>query len=378
MNYNTPAKLGVKLSSLGIGCMRFPLIKGESDPKKVDKENAGKILRYAIDNGVNYIDTAYVYSGGDNEKIVGELLEGEYRDKVYLATKLPAWQCEKPEDMERIFNEQCANLRTDHIDFYLVHSLDLAKWIKMRELGVREFLDKLKKEGKIRFACFSFHDDYKAFETIINDYDWDMCQIQYNFMGTDEQATTKGLELAGEKGIPVVIMEGLLGGKLAKAPANVQKIYDQYKEKRSPAEWAYRWLCNLPQVAVVLSGVTDMEMTKDNIRIFSEAYKGCMSESDLEMMKRARAEYEARTKVGCTACKYCMPCPAGVDIPGIFAKWNDAFQYSENISGNRGYKRMMEKECDATRCVECRACEAVCPQHISIPEMLKKAHGELV
>lgn len=378
MNYNTPKKLGVELSSLGIGCMRFPLIKGESDPTKVDMELAGSILRYAIDNGVNYIDTAYVYSGGANEKIVGELLEGEYRDKVYLATKLPAWQCEKPEDMERIFNEQCANLRTDHIDFYLVHSLDLAKWIKMRDMGVREFLDRLKSEGKIRFACFSFHDDYKAFETIINDYDWDMCQIQYNFMGTDEQATTKGLELAGEKGIPVVIMEGLLGGKLAKAPANVQKIYDEYKEKRSPAEWAYRWLCNLPQVAVVLSGVTDMEMTKDNIRIFSEAKTGCMSEEDLEMMKKARAEYEARTKVGCTACKYCMPCPAGVDIPGIFARWNDAFQYSENISGNRAYKRMTEKGCDATKCVECRACEAVCPQHISIPEMLKKAHSELI
>ena len=217
-------KLGIQGSALGLGCMRFP--KKEVDGKMVvDEENAINIIRTAIDGGVTYMDTAYVYLDQTSEVILGKALQDGYRERVTIATKLPTWMVEKEEDMQRFFDEELARLQTDHIDFYLVHSLSAERWSKIKPLGICQFLDRLKKEGKIRFACFSFHDDYKVFETILNDYDWDMCQIQYNFMDINNQAGTKGLELAGSKGIPVVVMEGLLGGRLAKAPEDYS-VYD--------------------------------------------------------------------------------------------------------------------------------------------------------
>ena len=276
-------KLGIQGSALGLGCMRFP--KKEVDGKMVvDEENAINIIRTAIDGGVTYMDTAYVYLDQTSEVILGKALQDGYRERVTIATKLPTWMVEKEEDMQRFFDEELARLQTDHIDFYLVHSLSAERWSKIKPLGICQFLDRLKKEGKIRFACFSFHDDYKAFETILNDYDWDMCQIQYNFMDINNQAGTKGLELAGSKGIPVVVMEGLLGGRLAKAPDNVQALYDAFPVKRSPVEWAFRWLCNHPQVATVLSGLTSVEQVKDNLRIFDTVEPGCMSKEELELI----------------------------------------------------------------------------------------------
>ncbi len=369
-------KLGIEGSAFGLGCMRFPSIEVNGE-KVVDETNAINIIRTAIDGGVTYIDTAYVYLGGESEKIVGKALRDGYREKVTIATKLPLWQCKEPADMQRIFDEELERLQTDHIDFYLVHSLNKERIPLLKEYGVFEFLDKLKAEGKITYACFSFHDDYETFETILNAYDWDMCQLQYNYMDINNQAGTKGLELAGSKGIPVVIMEGLLGGRLAVAPDNVQALYDAYPVKRSPVEWAFRWLCDHPEVATVLSGVTTVEQTVDNLRIFDTVEAGCMDESEKQLIANVRDAYNSRIKVGCTGCAYCMPCPQGVDIPGAFSIWNNASLYGGLEKGNKGYARMEEKGCAPTNCVECGACMAACPQNFDIIEMLKNVTEDL-
>lgn len=377
MQYRKMGKLGIEVSAFGIGCMRFPMITNADGKRVVDQELANKIIHTAIENGVNYLDTAYVYSDRQAEKVLGKALQGGWREKVYVATKLPIWDCHTPEDLPRLYEEQRTNLGVDCIDFYLVHSLNRDAWRRMRDLGIREFLTDLKAQGKIKYACFSFHDNYEAFEEIINDYDWDMCQIQFNYMDVNNQATIKGVELAGEKNIPIVIMEGLLGGRLASVPDTVQAVFDSYPEKRSAVEWAFRWLCNFPQIATVLSGVTNMEQTMDNLAIFDRTGVGIMSEEELAIVEKAREEYLRRTKVGCTGCRYCMPCPCNVDIPAIFGTWNEAFKYNTNISGNGRYRRMVSEGKGADQCVECGNCMEKCPQALNIPELLKAASAEL-
>lgn len=377
MQYRKMGKLGIEVSAFGIGCMRFPMIKTEDGKRVVDQELANQIIHTAIENGVNYVDTAYVYSDKQAEKVLGKALQGGWREKVYVATKLPIWDCKTPEDLPRLYEEQRTNLGVECIDFYLVHALNRDAWHRMRDLGVREFLTDLKAQGKIKYACFSFHDNYEAFEEILNDYDWDMCQLQFNYMDIHNQATIKGVELAGQKNIPIVIMEGLLGGRLANVPDTVQAVFDSYPEKRSAVEWAFRWLCNFPQIATVLSGVTNMEQTMDNLAIFDRTGVNTMSEEELAIVTRAREEYLRRTKVGCTGCRYCMPCPAGVDIPAIFGTWNEAFKYNNNISGNGRYRRMVNDGKGADQCVECGACMEMCPQQLNIPELLKAASAEL-
>jgi predicted aldo/keto reductase-like oxidoreductase len=377
MQYRKMGKLGIEVSAFGIGCMRFPMYTNEEGKRVVDQELANKIIHTAIENGVNYLDTAYVYSDRQAEKVLGKALQGGWREKVYVATKLPIWDCHSREDMDRLYEEQRNNLCVDCIDFYLVHALNRDQWHRMRDLGVREFLTDLKEQGKIKYACFSFHDNYEAFEEILNDYDWDMCQLQFNYMDVNNQATIKGVELAGEKNIPIVIMEGLLGGRLANVPDTVQAVFDSYPEKRSAVEWAFRWLCNFPQVGTVLSGVTNMEQTMDNLAIFDRTGVNIMSQEELDIVTKAREEYLRRTKVGCTGCRYCMPCPCGVDIPAIFGTWNEAFKYNTNISGNGRYRRMVEENKGADQCVECGACMEMCPQQLNIPELLKAASAEL-
>ena len=377
MQYREFKKLGIKASAFGVGCMRFPTVEVNGE-RVVDLENAKNIIRRAIDAGVNYVDTAYNYSQKTNELIVGEALKDGYRERVFLATKLPSFFCECPEDMQRFFDEQLQKLGTDYLDFYLVHSLNRASWDKMKSFGVREFLDKLKAEGKIRFAAFSFHDDYDAFEYIIRDYDWDMCQIQYNYMDAVGNAPgERGLRLAESLGIPVVIMEGLLGGKLASVPQDVQEVFDSYGEERSPAEWAFRWLCNDPAVYTVLSGVTTPEMTDDNIRIFSNVHPGCMTEEEQEIVKAARETYAKRIKVNCTNCRYCLPCPMGVEIPRVFSAWNNAYKYDTISDVEWTYGRLLADNKSAAQCVGCGKCESICPQHIKIRDMLKSAHEDL-
>ena len=376
MQYRNFGKLNIKASAFGLGCMRFPM-KEVNGEMVIDEENAIRVVREAIDGGVTYVDTAYVYSGKKNEALVGKALRDGYRERVYLATKLPVYLCEKPEDMEKFLDEQLKNLETDHIDFYLLHALNRERWESIKAMGACEFLDEMKRKGKIRYACFSFHDEYPVFEEILNAYDWDMCQIQFNYMDIENQAGLKGLRLAGEKNIPVVIMEGLLGGKLANAPDNVLKVFDEYKEKRSAAEWAFRYLCDFPEIATVLSGVVNPEQTADNLRIFDLAKPNAMSEEEMRLIDRAREAYLSRIKVGCTGCAYCMPCPMGVNIPKIFKLYNEDSLYGEMSGAKSGYKRLVKNGEGADRCVSCRKCEKVCPQGFPIPEFLKAADEAL-
>ena len=376
MQYRKFGKLGIEVSAFGVGCMRFPM-KEENGRRVVDQELANNIIHTAIENGVNYFDTAYVYSDRLSEKTLGIALQGGYREKVYVATKLPTWDINSKEDMYRFFEEQCSNLQTDHIDFYLVHALDRSKWRKVRDLGIREFLDDLKAKGRISYACFSFHDNYEAFEEIINDYDWDMCQIQFNYMDINNQATIKGVKLAGSKNIPIVIMEGLQGGRLANVPSTVQAVFDSYPEKRSPVEWAFRWLCNFAEIGTVLSGVTNLEMTYQNIATFDKTGIGIMSDEELAIVDKAREEYQRRVKIGCTGCRYCMPCPMDVDIPSVFSSWNEAFKFRDNISGDGWFRRITNEGHGPDKCVACGACMEKCPQGLQIPDMLQVASGEL-
>ena len=375
MKYRTMGKLGIQASAFGLGCMRF---NGEaSGDSVINEEKAISLIRRAIDGGVTYLDTAYVYLDKTSEIVLGKALRDGYREKVTIATKMPMEYVHNREEMQALLDSELKKLQTDHVDFYLMHGINKEKWEYFKSIGAPEFFDDMKREGKIRYKCFSFHGPYEDFEYILNDWDWDMVQIQYNFMDVDNQAGTKGLELAGRKGIPVVIMEGLLGGRLAKAPANVQKLYDEFPVKRSPVEWAFRWLCNHPEVSVVLSGCNEAEQIDDNLRIFDTVDSGIMSGDELKLMENVRAAYISRTKIGCTGCRYCMPCPNGVNIPGIFSVWNKTSLYDTDPAHDWDLRQIREKDQGADRCVGCGACEAACPQHLNIIESLQTAWREL-
>jgi len=375
MKYRTMGKLGIQSSAFGLGCMRFN--GAASGDSIIDEQKAVSLIRRAIDGGVTYLDTAYVYLDKTSEIVLGKALQDGYREKVTIATKMPAEYVHNRAEMEALLESELKKLQTDHIDFYLMHGINKEKWEYFKSIGAPEFFDDMKRQGKIRYKCFSFHGPYSDFEYILNDWDWDMVQIQYNFMDIDNQAGTKGLELAGSKGIPVVIMEGLLGGRLSRAPGNVQALYDAFPVKRSPVEWAFRWLCNHPEVSVVLSGCNEAEQIDDNLRIFDTVEPGIMDGDELKLMDRVRDAYYSRTRIGCTGCRYCMPCPNGVNIPGIFSVWNNVSLYETNPKWDWDLRQIREKGQGADSCVGCGACEAACPQHLDIIEGLKKAWTEL-
>lgn len=368
-------KLGLKPSAFGLGCMRFNGVA--SGDSIIDEQKAISLIRRAIDGGVNYLDTAYTYLDKTSEIVVGKALRDGYREKVTIATKMPLGAVKDRASMEAVLTEQLKKLQTDHIDFYLMHGLDKDEWEKFKAIGAPEFFDDIKREGKIRYKCFSFHGPYEDFEYILNDYDWDMVQIQYNFMDIDNQAGTKGLKLAGEKGIPVVIMEGLLGGRLSNAPDNVQALYDEFPVKRSAVEWAFRWLCNHPEVSVVLSGCNEAAQIDENLKIFDSVEPGIMDDEELKLMENVRKAYLDRTKIGCTGCKYCMPCPNDVNIPGIFSSWNNVSLYDLNPADDWGMKRISENNTGADKCIACGACEAACPQNLPIIDMLQQAWSDM-
>ena len=376
MKYRTMGKLGIKASAFGLGCMRFN--GAASGDSVIDEQKAVSLIRRAIDGGVTYIDTAYVYLDRTSEIVLGKALRDGYRDRVTIATKMPAEKVKNRADMEALLAEELGKLQTDHIDFYLMHGINREKWEYFKSIGAPRFFDDMKKAGKTRYRCFSFHGPYDQFEYILNDWDWDMVQIQYNYMDIGNQAGTKGLELAGSKGIPVVIMEGLLGGRLAVAPENVQALYDAFPVKRSPVEWAFRWLCNHPEVSVVLSGCNEAEQIDENLRIFDTVDAGIMSAEELRLIDDVRAAYISRTKIGCTGCRYCMPCPNGVDIPGIFSAWNSKSLYGNDPRSDWGFRMLLENRNGADNCVGCGACEAACPQHLRIIDGLKEAWNVLV
>ena len=375
MKYRPMGKLGIQASAFGLGCMRFN--GAASGDSVIDEQKAISLIRRAIDGGVTYLDTAYVYLDKTSEIVLGKALRDGYRERVTIATKMPAEYVHNRAEMEALLESELKKLQTDHIDFYLMHGINREKWEYFKSIGAPEFFDDMKKAGKIRYKCFSFHGPYEDFEFVLNDWDWDMVQIQYNFMDINNQAGTKGLKLAGSKGIPVVIMEGLLGGRLSKAPVNVQSLYDAYPVKRSPVEWAFRWLCNHPEVSVVLSGCNEAEQIDENLRIFDTVEPNIMSEEELKLMEDVREAYLSRTRIGCTGCRYCMPCPNGVDIPGVFSVWNSVSLYDTDPKENWNLRQINEKGSGAGNCIACGACEAACPQHLPIIESLQKAWKEL-
>ena len=368
-------RYGNDLSALGFGCMRFTTRAGKIDLNKAEKE-----IMAAIEGGVNYFDTAYIYSG--SEAALGEILRrNQARDKIYIATKLPHYLLKKPDSIEKYFQEQLRRLQTDHVDYYLMHMLtDVKSWERIKELGVADWLEEKKKSGAIRQVGFSYHGNSDMFCQLIDAYDWDFCQIQYNYLDEHTQAGVTGLQYAAKKGIPVVIMEPLRGGRLVNnLPPDAIKAFQDSEKKRSPAEWAFRWLWNQPEVTCVLSGMNSMEMVEENVRSADEARPGEFTEADFALIEKVKAAINARMKVGCTGCRYCMPCPHHVDIPGTFAAYNRRYTDGK-LSGWKEYfmcTALRKNSTGAGMCIQCGHCEAHCPQQIPIREKLKEAKKEL-
>jgi uncharacterized protein len=364
-----------QLSILGFGCMRLPVLANGH----VDVPESARMIRYAIDHGVNYIDTAYPYHSGESEPAVGMALRDGYREKVGLATKLPPWMVKSREDMDRILAEQLNKLQTDHIDYYLVHALDRNSWPAMKGLGVERFLEDAKADGRIRFAGFSFHDEADVFEKIVDDYAWDFCQIQYNYMDEEYQAGTRGLKYAAERGLGVVVMEPLRGGSLSKKVPETGAIWSGSARHMSPSAWALHWLWDHPEVTVVLSGMSTMEQVAENVETAETAATGSMAPQERAMFDRIKQAYGTRMKIGCTGCQYCMPCPGGVNIPGCFEQFNIAHMY-ESVDNARMFYRLsvfLGENGRGSKCTECGSCLEKCPQHIPIPEKLKEVEGLL-
>lgn len=368
-------KSGRDLSILGYGCMRFT-----KNGSSIDLDKAEKEVMEAFHSGVNYFDTAYLYPG--NEVALGEILKrNNIRNQVNIATKLPIYLIRNPKGIEKYFQEELKRLQTDHIDYYLMHMItDIATWDKFVGWGIIQWAEEKKRKGEILNFGFSFHGNSAMFLKVLNAYDWDFCQIQYNYVDETSQAGRIGLEAAGEKGIPVIIMEPLRGGKLVNLlPDEAKKIIAENPRKRSPAEWAFRWLWNQPQVTVILSGMNTMEMVQENVRTASEVQVGEFTEEDNALIESVKDAINASVKVGCTGCEYCMPCPHGVDIPTVFRCYNKIYTESKK-TGRRDYLNLTgirKQNSGAGNCIGCGACEVHCPQGIKIREELMNARGEL-
>ena len=374
MNYRTD-RYGNQLSILGFGCMRFPQTLGKIDMKETEAE-----IMTAYEAGVNYYDTAYIYPG--SEAALGEILEkNQIREKVYIATKLPHYLIKSIADMDKIFAEELRRLRTDYIDYYLMHMLtDTETWERLKSLGIEEWIEKKRASGAIRQIGFSYHGNSEMFCKLVDAYDWDFCQIQYNYMDEHTQAGRRGLYHANKKGIPVIIMEPLRGGKLVhRLPDSAKKIFADYKIQRTPAQWAFRWLWNQPEVTVVLSGMNSDEMVRDNIQTASTVEIGELGEAEEQMLKQVVDAINAKMKVGCTGCGYCMPCPKGVDIPGTFAAYNRRYAEGKfwSLVDYVICTTLRKNSTAASNCIQCGKCEKHCPQHIEIRKHLKDAKKEL-
>jgi len=371
-----------ELSILGFGCMRFPTQGGN-----IDEPRATAMLHDAIEKGVNYFDTAYIYHGGKSESFLGKALSGGLREKVYIATKLPPYMVKKLENAKKIFSTQLERLQTNYIDYYLLHMLtDKPMFDRLEALGVMTWLEELKEKGIIKNIGFSFHGSKTDFELILKAYAWDFCQIQYNYMDENNQATKSGLELAGTMGIPVIIMEPLRGGKLVNnLPEEVKKAFADYREMnspetRSPAEWALRWVWNHPQVTVLLSGMSDEAQVAENIRIASEVEAEALGSEELAIFDKVKKIMYEKTKIPCTACGYCMPCPAGVNIPGCFSSYNDKYLLADKMARFKYMQTLgalSVRPANASQCKECGKCEAHCPQNIQIRVQLKQISKEM-
>ena len=364
-------KQGIETSLLGFGCMRFPT----TPEGKIDEPRAEAMMDEAIAAGVNYIDTAYPYHGGESELVVGRVLQKYDRGSFYLATKLPLWAVNSLDDAKRIFAEQLKKLQTDYLDFYLLHAVSRDRWEKGKELGIVEFCEQLKAEGKIRNLGFSFHDDYTVFEEILRSHVWDFCQIQYNYMDRNEQAGDKGYALTEELGIPMVVMEPIKGGSLANFSEDINEKFHQMNPDASVASFALRWVAAHPNVKVILSGMSTEEQVRDNLKTFgSYVPMSCQERAAVEGIAE---ELRSCVQNGCTGCRYCMPCPVGVDIPQNFAVWNHYHMYGTYSHVKYGWENGLKEEEKAKNCIECGRCETLCPQKLSIRQDLKKVQADL-
>jgi hypothetical protein len=375
MQYRKFGRLDWQASALGFGCMRLPTTDGVARfSPNIDEELAVRMLRHAIDHGVNYVDTAYPYHQGRSEVVVGKALQDGYRAKVKLATKLPVWLVDQPADFDRLLAEQLHKLQTPHIDFYLLHALDRERWrgvVCKQDIMARAAAALA--DGRIGHLGFSFHDDYEAFAEIVEGSDlWTFCQIQYNYMDIETQAGTRGLKLAAAKDLAVVIMEPLLGGRLVEPPPDVCQLMERFSVKRSPVDWALQWLWDQPEISVVLSGMSTMAQVGENLRCAEVSQVQRFTAEEHEVVALARGMYHARGLVPCTKCGYCLPCPNGVNIPGAFEHFNYAHLYGDVADARFKYRNRLTEEERAAACLECGTCEEQCPQKIATSEWMPK------
>ena len=366
---------GEEVSILGFGTMRFPII--DKNQKMIDEEKTEEMLDYAIEHGVNYLDTAQPYHGRESEKFVGRYLtKRNLRDKIFLATKLPAWLIKEEADFDKQFNDQLEKLQTDYFDFYLLHALNAKTWQNIKDLGVLKWCEKKKAEGKIKHIGFSFHDSYSVFKKIVDAYDkWEFCQIQYNYMDLEFQAGEKGFKYALESNIEIIVMEPLRGGQLSKVPPfEIEKLWQKFPVKRSYADGALQWVWNKKQVPILLSGMTTMQHVKENIESAKTAKIGIFSNEDLALFETIRRAYLKRSPFFCTTCKYCEPCPHGVSISSILGMYMMNVMYDDLERSRMFYSVFLGEDNRADKCIECGECEPKCPQQIEIIKWLKESH----
>ncbi|MBE5782618.1 MAG: aldo/keto reductase [Clostridiales bacterium] len=376
MQYVPFGNHGFDVSRLGFGCMRLPVRK-EEEKEVIDRPAAIKLIREGIDGGITYVDTAYGYHNGESEIVVGQALKDGYREKVKLTTKLPPWVLNEEKDMNRVLDEQLKKLDVPYVDFYILHALNKDSFAKLQSFHYQDFIHQALKDGRIKHTGFSFHDDKETFVKILHDFEgWGLAQIQYNYLDDQMQATEEGLKLAGKMGIPIVIMEPLRGGALANPPANVAEKIAAYEKKRSAVEWAFAYVANYAEVATILSGMSNEEQLRDNLRIFDTLTVGGMTEKDQALVKSLKEAYLSRMPVKCTGCEYCIPCPQEVRIPKIFAAYNDSKKFDRPASFIRSYAKFIENGHDAAQCVQCGHCESVCPQQLPIMDWLQKIDQE--
>ncbi|WP_010250656.1 aldo/keto reductase [Acetivibrio cellulolyticus] len=371
MLYREFGKTGEKVSILGFGLMRLPVI--DEDFGRINYDKAIPMVRYAIDQGVNYLDTAWTYHNGNSEAFCAKVLEDGYREKVNVATKLPVWEIKVHEDFYGLLDQQLERLKLETIDFYLLHAFNHGTWENCKAADFGLFLDKAKKSGKIRYAGFSFHDDLDLFKEIVDTYPWDFCQIQLNYMDENYQAGLEGMKYAHERGLGVVIMEPLRGGTLSKReiPKELEDIWNQAEIKRTPAEWALKYLWNKKEIGIVLSGMSEMCQAEENIRIASESEADSLTAEENKLIEQAKQFFLERTVVNCTNCRYCMPCPVGVNIPENFWALNHATQFNDHGKADFWINGWLGQEARPSNCVECGLCESKCPQNIQIRKYLK-------
>jgi hypothetical protein len=377
MQFRKFGKLGWKASALGFGCMRLPLLNPQ-EQDGIDEKEAARMLYYAIDHGVNYLDTAYGYHGGNSERFLGRALQGGIREKVHLATKLPCWKVESSQDFNKLLNEQLEKLQTDHVDLYLLHGLNAESWHKVRDLDVIPWAEAAIADGRIQYLGFSFHDKTEVLMEIIDAYDgWTLCQVQYNYIDVEDQAGMRGVKYAASKGLAVIAMEPILGGRLVNPPDEIQTMWDTATRKRKPADWALQWLWNQPEVTVALSGMSTMSQVEENLASADKSGINTLLEEELTLVGQVREKYNALSPIPCNKCNYCMPCPNGVNIPRIFETYNQGLIYNTQDGARQAYMRWIPELERANNCIACRDCEGLCPQTIKVSQWMPVVHEVL-